>query len=233
MCRKLALSKEEWRRKYESDCGEYFKFTATIQEKFISGGQNPTAYNTSSFNNINHFNNRTEDELATQNWRGLAKFDSCAYEIYNPFPNQTLYLSIYRFTNATQLGLYYLKSDSNQTIELTDTLLSQPHPLNATETQGDWTLSKLLSKLQQVRLHRDSTKSTSASSLRSDKLVSMESVSITYPRLKWPDFFFFGLLSTRPPTGTFHNVTDIVKQYKFVNVEKVVLTVLALGEEGS
>ena len=36
-------------------------------------------------------------------------YSLCVYEVYNPYPNQTLYLNVYRQTNYLHLGVEFLQ----------------------------------------------------------------------------------------------------------------------------
>ena len=90
------LQDEEQKSKYNQKCGNINTIKASTQEKFISIGQK-------------------ENQVPSENFRKMTRaplgsLEVCQYQIYNPYPNQTLYLSLYRYTNATQVGLYYLKN---------------------------------------------------------------------------------------------------------------------------
>ena len=39
----------------------------------------------------------------------FTKYSVCVYEIYNPYPQHTLYLNLYRLTNNSDVGIYYQK----------------------------------------------------------------------------------------------------------------------------
>lgn len=37
----------------------------------------------------------------------FTEYSHCVYEIFNPFPNQTLFLNIYRQTNDSDIGIFF------------------------------------------------------------------------------------------------------------------------------
>ena len=40
----------------------------------------------------------------------FSKYSMCMYEIFNPYPEHTLYINVYRQTNNSDIGIYFEKS---------------------------------------------------------------------------------------------------------------------------
>jgi hypothetical protein len=40
----------------------------------------------------------------------FSKYSMCMYEIFNPYPDHTLYINVYRQTNNSDIGIYFEKS---------------------------------------------------------------------------------------------------------------------------
>jgi len=85
-------------------CGPKQAYSASVQQQFLSS-LHPTYASNSS----------------TKLGKQFPTYTVCHYQVFNPSPNRTLYLNIYRETNLTDIGVYFERSEVNQQ-EIADNL---------------------------------------------------------------------------------------------------------------
>ena len=78
-------------------CGAKQAISASIQPQFLSS-LHPT------------YAAKSASKMGKQ----FPTYTVCHYQIFNPSPNRTLYLNIYRETNLTDIGVYYERPEVNQ-----------------------------------------------------------------------------------------------------------------------
>lgn len=72
----------------------------------------------------------------------------CHYQIFNPSPNRTLYLNIYRETNLTDIGVYYERSEVNQQEIFDNVQLAEHGELAQNVTQEEMEAARQDGKIQ-------------------------------------------------------------------------------------
>lgn len=72
-------------------------YNASIVENFITS------------NNILEHAPKKNSTLGQPEEDQYGQYSLCVYEVYNPYPNQTLYLNVYRQTNYLHLGVEFLQ----------------------------------------------------------------------------------------------------------------------------
>lgn len=112
-------------------CGPKQAYSASIQQQFLSS-LHPT------------YPSKSAAKMGKQ----FPTYTVCHYQIFNPSPNRTLYLNIYRETNLTDIGVYYERSEINQQ-EIFDNLqLAENEEFPQNVTQEDMEAARLDGKIQ-------------------------------------------------------------------------------------
>lgn len=50
---------------------------------------------------------QSNDLAMNKNEGDFSKYSMCMYEIFNPFPDHTMYVNVYRQTNHADVGMYF------------------------------------------------------------------------------------------------------------------------------
>jgi len=141
----------------------------------------------------------------------FGKFSVCMYEIYNPYPDHTVYLNVYRMTNNSDIGIFY--EDSSQTSGGASARKSPFLPKGYKETihdynPGEWKVNATIPI--ETEEHKD----------------RFHTFKVQYPAR---DDFFFDMSAHMQKVGApYHNVSDVLRQYAFEGVEK--LNIVVIGQ---
>jgi len=145
----------------------------------------------------------------------FSKYSMCMYEITNPHPDHTLYLNLYRLTNNSDIGIYFKSSEAKGA----GSALAKKSPLlpkGYKETihdyvPGDWKANATVPiETAEAKDH-------------------FQTFKVQYPAR---DDLFFDMNEHMQRVGApFHNVSDVLRQYQFENVDQITIVVVGQSEE--
>ena len=139
----------------------------------------------------------------------FGKYSVCMYEIYNPLPDHTVYLNVYRMTNNSDIGIFYEDSATRKATARKSPILPKGYRETIHDyNPGEWKVNATIPIETEEHKERFHT------------------FKVQYPAR---DDFFFDMSAHMQLVGApYHNVSDILRQYSFEGVEK--LNVVVVGQ---
>lgn len=137
----------------------------------------------------------------------FTKYSVCVYEVYNPYPQHTLYLNLYRLTNNSDIGIYYQKGKDMDSASAKREKLLPKGTKEAIKDYipGEWTN---VTKIQESEESKN----------------IFNTFKIQYPARG--DFYFDMSKHMQEVGAPYHNVTDVMRQYSFEGVDKINIVVI-------
>ena len=125
------------------------------------------------------------------------------YEVFNPYPEHTLYINVYRQTNNSDIGIYFEKSKKvPEASAKKSPLLPKGYKESIHEyVPGEWKTNATIPVET------------------SDRNSYFQTFKVQYPARE--DFYFDMSDHMKRVGAPYHNVSDILRQYTIEGVDKV------------